>query len=62
MRILDWISRISENHKKEKKIRPRFKFTIEGYKEPKNLTDVTGIDLSNMEIFDLTKDEVDESK
>lgn len=62
MRILDWISRISENHKKEKKIKPRFKFTTKGYKGLKNLTDVTGIDLSNMEIFDLTKDEVDESK
>ncbi len=62
MRLLKWIDEITKNHKKEKGVKKRFTLTTKGYREFKDLTDVTGIDLANMEIIDLTKEDVDEIK
>ena len=62
MRLLKWIDKITKNHKKEKGVKKRFTLTTKGYREFKDLTDVTGIDLANMEIIDLTKKDVDEIK
>ena len=54
MRLLKWIDEITKNHKKEKGVKKRFTLTTKGYREFKDLKDVTGIDLDNMEIIDLT--------
>lgn len=54
MRLLKWIDEITKNHKKEKRVKKRFTLTTKGYREFKDLKDVTGIDLDNMEIIDLT--------
>ena len=62
MRLLKWIDEIIKNHKKEKRVKKRFTLTTKGYREFKDLKDVTGIDLANMEIIDLTKEDVDEIK
>lgn len=62
MRLLKWIDEITKNHKKEKGVKKRFTLTTKGYREFKDLTEVTGIDLANMEIIDLTKEDVDEIK
>lgn len=62
MRLLKWIDEITKNHKKEKRVKKRFTFTTKGYREFKDLKDVTGIDLANMETIDLTKEDVGESK
>ena len=59
MRLLKWIDEIIKNHKKEKGVKKRFTLTTKGYRE---LKDVTGINLANMEIIDLTKEDVGESK
>ena len=59
MRLLKWIDEITKNHKKEKWVKKRFTLTTKGYREFKDLTDVTGIDLANMEIIDLTKEDGD---
>jgi hypothetical protein len=62
LRLLKWIDKITKNHKKEKGVKKRFTLTTKGYREFKDLKDVTGIDLDNMEIIDLTKEDVGESK
>lgn len=62
MRLLKWIDEITKNHKKEIGVKKHFTLTTKGYREFKDLTDVTGIDLANMEIIDMTKEDVDEIK
>lgn len=58
MRFIKWVDEITKNHKNEKEVKKCFKFTTKGYKEFRNLADTTGINLANLEIIDLTKDEV----
>lgn len=60
MKILNLFEKIVESYKMEKKLRKKFNLTKQGYKELDKLTKITGIDLSNIEIIDLTKDDVEE--